>query len=102
MRFSGPMQEALISERLVVFVVSTTDGGTEPRAMASLWNMLLSWQMTYLKICISACSALEIRCVRSFVGALDPVEHLLEVLLQLYPPVDHYPASYERFEIRCF
>ncbi|KAJ8591222.1 riboflavin synthase domain-like protein, partial [Rhizopogon salebrosus TDB-379] len=33
--------EALISEHLVIFVISTTGWGTEPRAMTSLWNMLL-------------------------------------------------------------
>ncbi|KAF9463400.1 hypothetical protein BDZ94DRAFT_1164084 [Collybia nuda] len=31
----------LISENLVIFVVSTTGSGTEPRSMTSLWNMLL-------------------------------------------------------------
>lgn len=38
---SVPLQEALISEHLVIFVVSTTGWGAEPRAMTSLWNMLL-------------------------------------------------------------
>ncbi|KAG1894003.1 riboflavin synthase domain-like protein [Suillus fuscotomentosus] len=33
--------ETLILERLVIFVVSTTGWGAEPRAMTSLWNMLL-------------------------------------------------------------
>ncbi|KAG1894560.1 riboflavin synthase domain-like protein [Suillus fuscotomentosus] len=33
--------ETLISEHLVIFVVSTTGWGAEPRAMSSLWNMLL-------------------------------------------------------------
>ncbi|KAG2130147.1 uncharacterized protein EDB93DRAFT_87346 [Suillus bovinus] len=33
--------ETLISEHLVIFVVSTTGWGAEPRAMTSLWNMLL-------------------------------------------------------------
>ncbi|KAG2078524.1 riboflavin synthase domain-like protein [Suillus decipiens] len=33
--------ETLISEHLVIFVVSTTGWGAEPRAMISLWNMLL-------------------------------------------------------------
>ncbi|KAG1797022.1 riboflavin synthase domain-like protein [Suillus plorans] len=33
--------ETLISEHLVIFVVSTTGWGTEPRAMSSLWNMFL-------------------------------------------------------------
>lgn len=31
----------LISEKLVIFVVSTTGSGTEPRSMTSLWRMLL-------------------------------------------------------------
>ncbi|KAG2005800.1 NADPH-ferrihemoprotein reductase [Coprinopsis cinerea AmutBmut pab1-1] len=31
----------LISEPLVIFVVSTTGSGVEPRAMTALWNMLL-------------------------------------------------------------
>ena len=31
----------LISEEIVIFVVSTTGSGTEPRSMTSLWNMLL-------------------------------------------------------------
>ncbi|KAI0920248.1 hypothetical protein AcV5_010040 [Taiwanofungus camphoratus] len=31
----------LISEHLVIFVVSTTGSGKEPRAMTPLWNMLL-------------------------------------------------------------
>lgn len=38
---SRPAQETLISEHLVIFVVSTTGWGAEPRAMTSLWNMLL-------------------------------------------------------------
>jgi sulfite reductase alpha subunit-like flavoprotein len=36
-----PSQPELISEKLVIFVVSTTGSGTEPRSMASLWRMLL-------------------------------------------------------------
>lgn len=35
------MQADLISEDLVIFVVSTTGSGTEPRSMTSLWQMLL-------------------------------------------------------------
>ncbi|KAI6029927.1 riboflavin synthase domain-like protein [Pisolithus microcarpus] len=33
--------EALISETLVLFVVTTTGSGAEPRAMTPLWNLLL-------------------------------------------------------------
>ncbi len=35
------MQTELINEHLVIFVVSTTGSGHEPRAMTPLWNMLL-------------------------------------------------------------
>lgn len=31
----------LISEHLVIFVISTTGSGVEPRSMTALWNMLL-------------------------------------------------------------
>ncbi|KAF9074458.1 hypothetical protein BDP27DRAFT_1474135 [Rhodocollybia butyracea] len=34
-------QEDLVSETLVIFIVSTTGSGTEPRSMTTLWNMLL-------------------------------------------------------------
>ncbi|KAJ3563104.1 hypothetical protein NP233_g9156 [Leucocoprinus birnbaumii] len=34
--------ENLVMEELVVFVVSTTGSGVEPRSMTPLWNMLLS------------------------------------------------------------
>ena len=34
-------QNELISEHLVIFVVSTTDSGVEPRSMTPLWNLLL-------------------------------------------------------------
>jgi sulfite reductase alpha subunit-like flavoprotein len=34
-------QSELISEKLVVFVVSTTGSGMEPRSMTALWRMLL-------------------------------------------------------------
>jgi sulfite reductase alpha subunit-like flavoprotein len=35
------MQSELISENLVIFVVSTTGSGTEPRSMTPLWQQLL-------------------------------------------------------------
>jgi sulfite reductase alpha subunit-like flavoprotein len=35
------MQEELISEQLVIFVVSTTATGLEPRSMTPLWTLLL-------------------------------------------------------------
>lgn len=35
------LQEELISETFVIFVVATTGSGTEPRGMTPLWNMLL-------------------------------------------------------------
>ncbi|TFK69170.1 riboflavin synthase domain-like protein [Pluteus cervinus] len=34
--------EELTNEELVIFVVSTTGSGTEPRSMTPLWNMLLN------------------------------------------------------------
>ncbi|KAJ3811563.1 riboflavin synthase domain-like protein [Lentinula aff. lateritia] len=34
-------EEDLVSETLVIFVVSTTGSGAEPRAMSDLWNKLL-------------------------------------------------------------
>ena len=34
-------QAELINEHLVLFVVSTTGSGSEPRAMTPLWQMLL-------------------------------------------------------------
>ena len=34
-------QPELIAEKFVIFVVSTTGSGTEPRSMTSLWRMLL-------------------------------------------------------------
>ncbi|KAF9442824.1 riboflavin synthase domain-like protein [Macrolepiota fuliginosa MF-IS2] len=37
--------ENLVTEGLIVFVVSTTGSGVEPRSMTSLWNMLLSAQL---------------------------------------------------------
>ncbi|OAX32629.1 riboflavin synthase domain-like protein [Rhizopogon vinicolor AM-OR11-026] len=114
-------QEALISEHLVIFVVSTTGWGAEPRAMTSLWNMLLRSDLpddlfedmffcvfglgdtAYEKFCwpakklsrrMQSLGGYEI-CPRGegdeqhrleIDGALDPwVEHLLEVLLHLYP-----------------
>ena len=40
-RLTRLSQEELINEALVVFVVSTTGSGHEPRAMIPLWNMLL-------------------------------------------------------------
>ncbi|KAG6843071.1 hypothetical protein H0H87_008161, partial [Tephrocybe sp. NHM501043] len=36
--FSAP---ALLSEPLIIFVISTTGSGTEPRAMSALWAQLL-------------------------------------------------------------
>ena len=40
--FDSPSQQTeLVSEHLVVFVLSTTDSGVEPRSMTPLWNMLL-------------------------------------------------------------
>ena len=38
---NGDIQSDLIHETLVIFVVSTTGSGQEPRTMATLWNMLL-------------------------------------------------------------
>ena len=38
---NGYVQSDLIHETLVVFVVSTTGSGQEPRSMTTLWNMLL-------------------------------------------------------------
>ena len=35
------IQEELINETIVVFVVSTTGTGQEPRAMTPMWQMLL-------------------------------------------------------------
>jgi len=35
------VQSDLIHETLIVFVVSTTGSGQEPRSMTALWNMLL-------------------------------------------------------------
>jgi sulfite reductase alpha subunit-like flavoprotein len=35
------IQSELISEHLVIFVVSTTGSGTEPRSMTPLWQQLL-------------------------------------------------------------
>lgn len=35
------VQDEIISEPLVVFVVSTTGSGKEPRSMTPLWSMLL-------------------------------------------------------------
>ena len=38
---NGNVQSDLIHETLIIFVVSTTGSGQEPRTMATLWNMLL-------------------------------------------------------------
>ncbi|KAG2054528.1 riboflavin synthase domain-like protein [Suillus hirtellus] len=114
--------ETLISERLVIFVVSTTGWGAEPRAMSSLWNMLLRSDlshdlfedMNFCKFCWSAKKLSERMqslggheiCSRGegdeqhrmgVDGTLDPwMECLLEVLIQLYPPPhkqDNIPAG---------
>jgi sulfite reductase alpha subunit-like flavoprotein len=37
----GPLQADLVAEELVIFIVSTTGSGQEPRSMTSFWNMLL-------------------------------------------------------------
>ena len=39
--FKQNFQEDLIHENLVIFVVSTTGSGVEPRSMTALWSMLL-------------------------------------------------------------
>ena len=36
-----PIQADLVAEELVIFIVSTTGSGQEPRSMTSFWNMLL-------------------------------------------------------------
>jgi len=38
---NGNVQSDLIHETLIIFVVSTTGSGQEPRSMTMLWNMLL-------------------------------------------------------------
>ena len=38
---NGNVQSDLIHETLIIFIVSTTGSGQEPRSMTTLWNMLL-------------------------------------------------------------
>lgn len=39
--FTALIQADLVAEELVIFIVSTTGSGQEPRSMTSFWNMLL-------------------------------------------------------------
>lgn len=42
---SNRPQEDLAAEELVIFVVSTSGSGTEPRSMTPLWNALLNSEL---------------------------------------------------------
>ncbi|KAF9231055.1 hypothetical protein BU15DRAFT_90988 [Melanogaster broomeanus] len=114
--------EELVSEHLVLFVVSTTGSGTEPRAMTPLWNLLLRSDLpddlfedldfgifglgdsAYEKFCwpakklsrrLTNLGAHEI-CDRGEGDdqhQLSIDEQLLDILLQLYPPLTVSPET---------